>query len=435
MLDDKIVYVGMSADIIHPGHLNIIRRAAELGKVTVGVLTDSAIASYKRLPYMTYEQRKEIIEGLKGVDRVVPQEQLDYVPNLLKYRPDYVVHGDDWQEGVQKYVRQAVIDTLATWGGQLVEVPYTRGISSTQLNHALKNNGTTPDLRRNKLRRLLDAKPIVRLLEAHNGLTGLIVENIGIDTEKGRREFDGIWASSLTESTAKGKPDIEAVDVSARVATLNDLIEVTTKPIVYDADTGGKPEHFQYTVRTLERLGVSAAIIEDKIGLKKNSLLGNDVVQHQDSIEDFANKISTGKKAQVTNDFMIIARIESLILDKGLDDALKRARAYIDAGADGILIHSRAKTPDDIFAFCAEYKNFSRRVPLFVVPTTYNSVTEDELVEAGVDVVIYANHLIRAAYPAMVETAKSILIHQRSLEVDSMLIPIKETLELIPGCK
>lgn len=435
MLDDKIVYVGMSADIIHPGHLNILRRAAELGKVTVGVLTDSAIASYKRLPYMTFEQRMEIVASLKGVDQVVPQEQLDYVPSLLKYRPDYVVHGDDWQEGVQKYVRQAVIDTLATWGGQLVEVPYTRGISSTQLNHALKNNGTTPDLRRNKLRRLLDAKPIVRLLEAHSGLTGLIVENIGIDTEKGRREFDGIWASSLTESTAKGKPDIEAVDVSARVATLNDLIEVTTKPIVYDADTGGKPEHFQYTVRTLERLGVSAAIIEDKIGLKKNSLLGNDVVQHQDSIEDFANKISAGKKAQVTNDFMIIARIESLILDKGLDDALERARAYIDAGADGILIHSRAKTPDDIFAFCTEYKHFSQRVPLFVVPTTYNSVTEDELVEAGVDVVIYANHLIRAAYPAMVETAKSILIHQRSLEVDSMLIPIKETLELIPGCK
>ncbi|WP_292365403.1 MULTISPECIES: isocitrate lyase/phosphoenolpyruvate mutase family protein [unclassified Methanoculleus] len=247
MPGDKIVYVGMSADIIHPGHLNVIRRAAELGKVTVGVLTDAAIASYKRLPYMTFAQRKEVVASLKGVDRVVPQEQLDYVPNLLKYRPDYVVHGDDWQEGVQKYVRQAVIDTLATWGGQLVEIPYTRGISSTQLNHALKNNGTTPDLRRNKLRRLLDAKPIVRLLEAHNGLTGLIVENIGINTEKGKKEFDGIWASSLTESTAKGKPDIEAVDVSARVSTLNDLIEVTTKPIVYDADTGGKPEHFQYT--------------------------------------------------------------------------------------------------------------------------------------------------------------------------------------------
>ncbi|MGI6504476.1 MAG: phosphoenolpyruvate mutase [Candidatus Methanoculleus thermohydrogenotrophicum] len=435
MPGDKIVYVGMSADIIHPGHLNVIRRAAELGKVTVGVLTDAAVASYKRLPYMTYEQRKEVVASLKGVDRVVPQEQLDYVPNLLKYRPDYVVHGDDWQEGVQKYVRQAVIDTLATWGGELVEVPYTRGISSTQLNHALKGIGTTPDIRRNKLRRLLDAKPIVRLLEAHNGLTGLIVENIGINTEKGRREFDGIWASSLTESTAKGKPDIEAVDVSARVSTLNDLIEVTTKPIVYDADTGGRQEHFQYTVRTLERLGVSAAIIEDKTGLKKNSLLGNDVVQYQDSIEDFASKISAGKKAQVTNDFMIIARIESLILEKGLEDALKRARAYIDAGADGILIHSRAKTPDEIYAFCSEYKHFPRKVPLFVVPTTYNTVTEDELVEAGVDVVIYANHLIRAAYPAMVKTAKSILIHQRSSEADSMLIPIKETLELIPGCK
>ncbi|MFY9194169.1 MAG: phosphoenolpyruvate mutase [Methanoculleus sp.] len=431
----KIVYVGMSADIIHPGHLNVIRRAAELGKVTVGVLTDAAVASYKRLPYMTYEQRKEVVASLKGVDRVVPQEQLDYVPNLLKYRPDYVVHGDDWREGVQKYVRQAVIDTLAIWGGKLVEVPYTKGISSTQLNHALKRIGTTPDIRRNKLRRLLDTKPIVRLLEAHNGLTGLIVENIGINTDRGRREFDGIWASSLTESTAKGKPDIEAVDVSARVSTLNDLIEVTTKPIVYDADTGGRQEHFQYTVRTLERLGVSAAIIEDKTGLKKNSLLGNDVVQYQDSIEDFANKIIAGKKAQVTNDFMIVARIESFILEKGLEDALKRARAYIDAGADGILIHSREKNPNEIYTFCSEYGHFSRKVPLFVVPTTYNTVTEDELVEAGVDVVIYANHLIRAAYPAMVKTAKSILIHQRSHEADSMLIPIKETLELIPGCK
>jgi len=433
MLEEKTVYVGMSADIIHPGHLNVIQRARELGKVTVGVLTDAAIASYKRLPYMTFEQRMIIIENLKGVERVVPQEQLDYVPNLLKYRPDFVVHGDDWRDGVQKEVRQAVIDTLAEWGGELVEVSYTKGISSTQLNKAIKDHGVTPEARRNNLRRLLKAKPLVRLLEAHNGLTGLIVENIGITTDKGRREFDGMWASSLTESTAKGKPDIEAVDVSARVSTLNDLIEVTTKPIVYDADTGGKPEHFQFTVRTLERLGISAAIIEDKVGLKKNSLLGNDVLQYQDTIELFSQKIRAGKKAQITEDFMIIARIESLILDKGLQDAIDRARAYIDAGADGILIHSRAKTPDEIFSFCAEYKRFKQKVPLFVVPTSYNSVTEDELINAGVNVVIYANHLIRAAYPAMVETAKSILIHQRSFETDSRLMSINECLELIPG--
>ncbi len=433
--NEKTVYVGMSADIIHPGHLNVIQHARALGKVTVGVLTDTAIASYKRLPYMTYEQRKFIIENLKGVECVVPQEQLDYVPNLRKYRPDFVVHGDDWREGVQKEVRLAVINTLAEWGGKLVEVPYTKGISSTQLNTAIKEHGITPETRRNNLRRLLKAKPIVRLLEAHNGLTGLIVENIGINTEKGRREFDGMWASSLTESTAKGKPDIEAVDVSARVSTLNDLIEVTTKPIIYDADTGGKPEHFQFTVRTLERLGISAVIIEDKVGLKKNSLFGNDVLQNQDTIEQFTLKIRAGKKAQITEDFMIIARIESLILDKGLEDALDRARTYINAGADGILIHSRAKTPDEIFAFCAEYKQFTQKVPLFVVPTSYNSVTEDELSHAGVNVVIYANHLIRAAYPAMVDTAKSILIHQRSFETDSKLMSINECLELIPGSK
>jgi phosphoenolpyruvate phosphomutase len=400
----------MSADLIHPGHLNIIRHAAELGSVTVGVLTDSAIASYKRLPCMTFDQRKLIVENLKGVDNVVPQEQPDYVPNLRKYRPDFVVHGDDWREGVEKHIRQAVIDTLSEWGGQLIEVPYTKGISSTQLNKVMREIGTTPEIRRNKLRHLLNSKPIVRLLEAHNGLTGSIVENIGVDTEKGRKEFDGIWASSLTDSTAKGKPDIEVVDVSSRVSTLNDLIEVTTKPIVFDADTGGKPEHFQFTVRTLERLGVSAAVIEDKVGLKKNSLFGNDVLQTQDSIENFCTKIRFGKSAQVTSDFMIVARIESLILEKGMEDALERTQAYIDAGADGILIHSRVKKPYEIFEFCKHYNNFSQNVPLFVVPTSYNQVTEDDLIGAGVHVVIYANHLIRAACPAMVKQQVSSFI-------------------------
>src|SRR5690606_14072782 len=431
----KTVYVGMSADLVHPGHLNILKRAAELGEVTVGLLTDAAIASYKLLPYMTFEQRRVVIENIKGVARVVPQETLDYVPNLRKYKPDYVVHGDDWREGVQRNVRQAVIDTLAEWGGELVEVPYTAGISSTQLNKALKEIGTTPDLRRNKLRRLLNAKPLVRLMEAHNGLTGLIVENASVSTERGPREFDGMWASSLTESTAKGKPDIEAVDVTARTNTLHDILEVTTKPVMYDADTGGKLEHFQFTVRTLERLGVSAAVIEDKVGLKKNSLFGTEVPQTQDSIENFCAKIKAGKAAQVTDEFMIIARIESLILDQGMEDAVTRARAYIDAGADGILIHSRQKTPDEIFEFCGHYRGFDKRPPLIVVPSSYNQVTEDELIEQGVNVVIYANHLLRAAYPAMMEAAKSILQHGRSLEIDSQLLSIKDILELIPGTK
>ncbi|TVR15584.1 MAG: phosphoenolpyruvate mutase [Planctomycetota bacterium] len=434
-MSGSTVYVGMSADLVHPGHLNVINTAARLGEVTVGLLTDAAIASYKRLPYMEFDQRRVVVESIKGVSRVVPQETLDYVPNLRKYQPDYVVHGDDWKEGVQVKVRQAVIEALAEWGGELVEVPYTEGISSTQLNKALREIGTTPDLRRNKMRRLLKAKPLARLMEVHNGLTGLIVEHVGVDTDKGRQEFDGMWASSLTESTAKGKPDIEAVDVTSRTNTLHDVLEVTTKPIVYDADTGGKIEHFQFTVRTLERLGVSVAIIEDKVGLKKNSLFGNEVHQTQDTIEHFCEKIQAGKAAQVTEEFMIVARIESLILDRGMDDAVTRAAAYIDAGSDGVLIHSRQSTPDEVFEFCDRFANLPKQVPLFVVPSSYNQVTEDELIERGVNVVIYANHLLRAAYPAMLNTAKSILQHGRSKETDAKLLTIREILELVPGTK
>lgn len=432
----KSVYVGMSADLIHPGHLNILKKATELGEVTIGLLTDAAIASYKRVPYMTFEQRREVVENLKGVTRVVAQETLDYATNLRLLRPDYVVHGDDWCEGVQRETRQRVIDALAEWGGQLVEVPYTAGISSTALQQALKEVGTTPDIRRSRLRRLLQVKPIVRFLDLHNALSGLIIENTSVSMPDGtKREFDGMWGSSLTDSTAKGKPDIEAVDVSARMTTLNEVLEVTTKPIIYDGDTGGQPEHFVFTVRTLERLGVSAVIIEDKTGLKKNSLFGTDVAQTQDEIPAFCEKIRMGKKAQATDDFMIIARIESLILDKGVDDAMERAQAYLHAGADGIMIHSRRKSPDEIFEFCDRYAQLPNRKTLVAVPSSYNTVTEDELAARGVNVVIYANHLLRSAYPAMVNTAKSILTHQRSAESDAQLLPIKDILELIPGTK
>lgn len=434
-MSSKVVYVGMSADLVHPGHLNILKVAAEYGEVVVGLLTDKAIASYKRIPYMEYEQRKQVVESIKGVSRVVPQETLDYVPNLREYEPDYVVHGDDWKEGVQRETRQRVIDALAEWGGELVEVPYTKGISSTQLNKALKEIGTTPELRLKSLRRMLQVKPLVRFLDIHNALSGLIIENAYVDGPEGRREFDGMWGSSLTDSTAKGKPDIEAVDVSSRMATLNEVLEVTTKPIIYDADTGGQTEHFTFTVKTLERLGVSAAIIEDKTGLKKNSLFGTDVPQTQDTIEAFSHKIREGKKAQATDDFMIIARIESLILGQGMDDAFTRAKAYLEAGADGIMIHSREKTPDEIFEFCELYRSLESRKPLVVVPSSYNQVTEQEFIDRGVNVVIYANHLLRSAYPAMMETAKSILTHQRSAECDKRMLSIKEILELIPGTK
>lgn len=431
----KTVYVGMSADIIHPGHLNIIHEAQKLGRVVVGVLTDTAIASYKRLPYLTYEQRVCIVENLKGVDEVLPQTTLDYVPNITKIKPDYVVHGDDWKEGVQREVRQKVVDTLAQWGGRVVDVPYTKGISSTQLNERLKEIGTTPDVRMKRLRRLLDAKPIVRICESHSGLTGLIIEHTSVNINGKKQEFDGMWASSLTDSTSKGKPDIEAVDLTTRLYNLNDALECTTKPIIYDGDTGGKVEHFVFTVRTLERLGVSAVIIEDKTGLKKNSLLGTDVIQQQDSIEDFCMKITAGKRAQITDDFMIIARIESFILGKGLDDALDRAKAYIDAGADGIMIHSKDNTGEDIRAFCVEFRKFNTKTPVVVVPTTFSHITEEELAAWGVSVVIYANQLLRSAYPAMLKTAKSILTNGRAAESEADCMPIKEILGLIPGTK
>lgn len=431
----KTVYVGMSADLVHPGHLNILKRAAELGDVVVGLLTDEAIASYKRVPYMTFDQRKSVVESLKYVSRVVPQKTLDYVPNLEELKPDIVVHGDDWKTGVQRKTRQRVIDALAQWGGELVEVPYTKGISSTQLHGAMKEVGTTPDVRLKSLKRLLNAKDIVRFMDVHSGLSGLVTEKLVVDTPDGRREFDGMWASSLTDAVSRGKPDIEAVDVTSRITTLNDVLEVTTKPIIYDGDTGGRPEHFVFTVRTLERLGISAVIIEDKTGLKKNSLFGAEVEQTQDSIENFSHKIQLGKKAQATNDFMIIARIESLILGRGIDHAIERAEAFLSAGADGIMIHSREKSPDEVFEFCARYNKLPERKTLVAVPSSYNRVTEEELAEHGVNIVIYANQLLRSAYPAMMKTATSILTHHRSAEADADMLPIKEVLDLIPGTR
>jgi phosphoenolpyruvate phosphomutase len=431
----KTVYVGMSADIIHHGHINIIKEAVKLGKVTVGLLTDEAIASYKRLPFLTYEQRKTVIQQIQGVHDVVPQLTLDYSFNLRKIKPNYVVHGDDWGSGVQAGTRQKVIETLKEWSGKLIEVPYTPGISSTQLHNELMAIGTTPNIRLKALGRLIAAKPFVRVLEVHNGLTGLIVENLKIELDGSPREFDCMWSSSLTDSTAKGKPDIEAVDMTSRMATVNSIFEVTTKPLIFDADTGGRPEHFGFTVKSLERLGVSAVVIEDKIGLKKNSLLGTEVTQTQDTIESFCNKIRVGKKAQTTSDFMIVARIESFILGKGLGDALKRADAYIEAGADSIMIHSKEKEPKEIFEFCRRYNELSNLAPLVVIPSSYNKVYEEELGQAGAKIIIYANHMLRSSYPAMLRVAKSILKHGRSYDSDGECMPIDEILDLIPGTR
>ena len=429
----KTVYVAMSADIIHQGHLNVINEARNLGDVIVGLHTDDVIRGYWRNPIMKYEERKEVVSNIKGVVSVVPQDSLDQVPNLIELKPDYVVHGDDWLEGSQKELREKVIDAIKEWGGELVEVPYTHGVSISKLDEELMQIGITPQMRMKSLKELIYSKKPVRILEAHNGLTGLIVEKTKVEKDGKIKEFDGMWVSSLCDSTAKGKPDIELVDLTSRLNTINDILEVTRKPIIVDGDTGGQIEHFVYTVKTLERLGVSAIIIEDKTGLKKNSLFGTDVTQTQDTIEHFSDKIRAGREARVTSDFMIISRIESLIAGAGMDDAINRAKAYIEAGTDGIMIHSKEKDGKEIVEFCRRYNEFENRVPLIVVPTSYNFMKEDELVELGINVIIYANHLIRSAYPAMVNTAKSILENERSKEASVNCMPIKEILTLIPG--
>lgn len=432
----KTVYLGMIGDIMHPGLINIINEGARYGDVMIGLFTDKAIATHKRLPYLTYEQRKNVIENIKGVATIVPQDEWSYVPNLLKYKPDYIIHGDDWLYGPDKYIRDEVFKVMEKLGGEVIEIPYTKGISASALKEEIDSLGVTPQQRLASLRRLISAKPIVRILESHNGLTGLIAEHTSVEVNGQHREFDGMWASSLTDSTSKGKPDIEAVDLTTRLHDLNDTLEVTTKPVIYDGDTGGKLEHFVFTVRTLERLGISAVIIEDKVGLKQNSLFGTDAIQTQDSIEGFCNKIKAGKEAQITRDFMIISRCESLIAGKPVDDALERCHAYVEAGADGVMIHSKNKSGEDIKEFCQRFREKDDHTPIVAVPTTYNQFTEEELAEWGINVVIYANHMLRAAYPAMVKCAERILETSRSLEAsDEYCMPIKQILNLIPGTK
>lgn len=432
---NKKVYIGMTADIMHPGLIHIINEATKYGDVIVGLLTDKAIAEHKRLPYLTYEQRKEVVENIKGVSEVIPQEEWSYVDNLKRIRPDYIIHGDDWKNGPLREIREQVFEVMNEQGGKVIEIPYTKGINSSSLDKEIKSIGTTPDIRLKTLRRLINAKPIVRILEAHDGLCGLIIENLEIQKGDKREVFDGMWSSSLTDSTSKGKPDIEAVDLTTRLQDLNNILECTTKPIIFDGDTGGKIEHFTFTVRTLERHGISAIIIEDKVGLKKNSLFGTDEIQTQDTIEGFCAKIKAGKEAQVTQDFMIIARIESLIAGKPMSDALERAYAYVEAGADGIMIHSKNKSGEDIKEFCLTFRQRYAHVPIVVVPTTYDHIHESELRKWGVNVVIYANHMLRAAYPAMMRVACTILENGRAQEVRDLCMPIKEILELIPGTK
>ena len=431
-IKSRTVYMCFSTDIIHGGHIAIIKKAQRLGKLIIGVLSDEAVSSYKRLPLVPASERKVMFENIAGVYKVVDQNTLSYKGNLEKYKPSIVVHGDDWCSGFQRPIRDEVTAVLASYGGKLVEYPYSSDKKYDDIQARTRANLAMPDVRRGRLKRVLETKGLVTAMEAHDGLTGLIVENSVVHQDGGAHQFDAMWISSLCDSTAKGKPDIELVDMTSRFRTIEDITEVTTKPIIFDGDTGGKTEHFVYTVRTLERLGVSMVIIEDKTGLKKNSLFGTEVVQTQDSIEHFCKKIKAGKKAQRTNEFMICARIESLILEQGMEDALTRAFAFVEAGADAIMIHSRKKDPSEIQDFIEKFREKDAMTPIVLVPTAFNSVKEEEWKERGANIIIYANQLMRAEVPAMQRAAEMILENHRAEECDSMLMPFKDIIRLIP---
>lgn len=431
-MENKTVYMCFSTDMIHSGHIAIIKKAAKLGKLTIGVLSDEAVASFKRFPLMPYEERKSIVENINGVANVIEQKTLSYADNLRMLKPDYVVHGDDWKEGFQKPIRDEVISVLAEVGGELVEYPYSKDLKYAELEKLSREQLAMPDLRRSRLKKLISMKGTISAIEAHSGITGLIAEKTTVLKDGKTYQFDAMWVSSLCDSTAKGKPDIELVDMTSRFRTIDDIMEVTTKPIIFDGDTGGLTEHFVYTVKSLERMGVSMVIIEDKTGLKKNSLFGTEVEQTQDSIENFSEKIRAGKKAQKTKDFMICARIESLILERGMEDALERAFAFVDAGADAIMIHSRKKDPAEIFEFVEKFRAKNTVTPVVVVPTSFNTVTEEEFKARGVNVVIYANQLTRSGFPAMQKVATTILENHRAKEADDMCMSIKEIINLIP---
>ena len=434
-MSSKTVYVGMSADVFHHGHVNIISEARKYGDVYIGLLNDKAVADYKRLPYLSWDKRKIILENIVGVKKVFEQSEWDYSPTILKLKPDFMMHGKDWLEGPLAPYRERAIKALDSYGGKLIEIEYTKDVSSTEFSLNEKILGTTPDIRKATLKRLLYSKNLVRIMEAHNPLSALILENISIKKKDKHLQFDGFWSSSLTDSTSQGKPDIEALEINNRLNNINNIFDVTTKPLIMDADTGGKIEHFELNVRSMERLGISAVIIEDKKGLKKNSLFGNDVKQEQETKEYFAEKIKVGRASRISENFMVIARIESLILEKGIDDAIQRANCYVDAGVDGIMIHSRQKTADEIFKFAQIFREQHKSIPLISVPSTYNKVTEEELAKNNFNIVIYANQMLRAAYPAMYSVAESILKNGRSFEADNQLIEIKKILELIPGTK
>ncbi len=426
------VYMALSLEVVHSGVIYLINEASKMGELTVGLLTDKAIGSYKKLPFMSYDERLNVLQSIKGISRIIEQDTVSYSKNLKEIKPDFIIHGNVWKNNFLKNIRQEIIELAKEWDGKLVEIEY-KSMANSIFHKNNEFTGTTSDIRRSSLSRLLEAKQLVRVLETHSALSALIIEKTSYTKPDGTiSEIDAFWSSSLTDSATRAKPDIEAVDSSSRLNSINEIFEVTTKPLIYDADTGGKNEHLSFTIKNLERIGVSAVIIEDKSGLKRNSLFGNEATQQQESIENFCVKIETAKSVQLTSDFMVIARIESLILEKGIDDALLRAKEYIAAGADGIMIHSKKQDTAEIEEFAIKYNKLPGRTPLVAVPTTYNSITEKRLASLGFNVVIYANHMLRASYPAMQNVVKSILKNERSKELDESLMSIKDIINLIP---
>jgi phosphoenolpyruvate mutase len=427
----KTVYVPLAADILHEGHLNILRIASGYGKVIVGLLTDAAIIQYKNLPFFDYDQRLKIVSNLKFVDQVIPQDSWDYKEILNSIKPNFFVHGDDWKVGVQSKIRLEVIKELKKWNGKLIEPKYFKKISKNYQKKTILQMGITPDQRKLKLKRLLKVRKIIRIVESHSALSSMIIENVNINKNGKSLEFDGIWSSSLTDSTLRGKPDNQSVDYSQRINSLNDTIDTSMKPIIFDGDNGGRLEHLLYLVKNLEKIGVSALVLEDKKGLKINSLFQDQSKSFQESIIEFSKKIKVAVNSRISKDFMIIARIESLILGKSIKDALYRAEKYSAAGADAIVIHSKEKTPKEIFEFAKLFKKSKFYKPMIAIPSTYSKTYEKELIKHDFKIVIYANHLLRASYKAMHETAKKILINKRTFEIEKNITPINEIISLI----
>ena len=424
-------YVDMVGDLFHIGHLRQIQQAQQLGyEVVVGVHSDEDVASYKRLPIMTMSERVTIVSEMPNVLKVIPSAPLRITQEFIEeHKIDMVFHGHEAEEDYLYDHMYGIPKSI----GKFTRTARTPEISTTALiERVVSRESSAAWSRVSTLRDLLNTRGkhrALRIMEAHNGLSGLVVEH----ASAGGKSFDGMWSSSLTASVSKGKPDIEVVDTTARLQLVRDTMEVTGKPMVYDGDTGGAPEILAFTVRSLEDLGVSACIIEDKTGLKQNSLFGTDAVQVLENIDMFCAKIKAAAAARSNRKFMVIARIEALIAGLGEKEALKRAKAYIVAGADAIMIHSKESTFDEVRSFLRAYAKFSIKVPVVAVPTSYFHVTEKELFDEGVSICIYANHMLRASYPSMTTVAESILHHGTAAACHPSLMSVKKIITLLPN--